>query len=87
LKSGTRLKATDVRNLPKPVKMTLRTRDRIAQNQEELMKRIADLNPELRNENWRVLESESKGPRLILFIDRDSHIIIQSTGYKIFTGL
>jgi hypothetical protein len=43
----------------------------------------------LRTENWRVLDeqSESKGQRFILFIDRDSRIIIQRTGYKIFRGL
>ncbi|PNF41280.1 hypothetical protein B7P43_G01460, partial [Cryptotermes secundus] len=89
LQSGTRLKATDARNLPKPVKVALRTRDKIAQNQEELLKWIADLNPGLHTENWRVLDkqSESKGQRLILFIDRDSYTIIQRTGYKIFTGL
>jgi hypothetical protein len=69
--------------------VALRTRDRIAQNQEEMLKWIADLNPGLRTENWRVLDKkfESKGQRLILFIDRDSHIIIQRTCYKIFTGL
>jgi hypothetical protein len=85
LKSGTRLKATDARNLPKRVKVALWSRDRIAQNQEELLKWIADLNPGLHTENWRVLDkqSESKGQRLVLFIDQDSHIIIQRTGYKI----
>ncbi|PNF16032.1 hypothetical protein B7P43_G04600, partial [Cryptotermes secundus] len=89
LKSGTRLKATDARNLPKPVKVALRTKDKIDQNQEELLKWITDLNPGLHTENWRVLDkqSQTKGERLILFIDRDSHTIIQRTGYKIFTGL
>jgi hypothetical protein len=52
------------------------TRDRIAQNQEELLKWIADLNPGLRTENWRVLDkqSESKGQRLILFTDRTKYL-------------
>jgi hypothetical protein len=31
-------------------------------------------------------QSELKGHRLILHIDRDSHVAIQKTGYKIFTG-
>jgi hypothetical protein len=81
-------RSTDARNLPKPVKVALRS-DRIAQNQEELLKWIVDLNPGLRTENWSVLDkqSELRGKRLILFIDRDSHIIIQGTCYKIFTGL
>jgi hypothetical protein len=40
-------------------------------------------------EHWKVLnrQSEPKGQRLILHIDRDSLIAIRSTGYKIFTGL
>jgi hypothetical protein len=69
--------------------VALRTRDKAAQNQEELLKWIADLNPGLHTENWRVLnkQSESKGQRLILFIDRDSYTTIQRTGIKIYTGL
>jgi hypothetical protein len=34
LESGSRMKATDARNLPKPVKVALRIRDKVAQNQE-----------------------------------------------------
>jgi hypothetical protein len=43
----------------------------------------------LHTENWRVLgrQSEPKGQRLILHIDRDSLAAIQKTRYKIFTGL
>jgi hypothetical protein len=43
----------------------------------------------LHTEKWRVLDrqSEPKGQRLFLHIDRDSLGIIQKTGYKIFTGL
>jgi hypothetical protein len=47
LESGARLKATDARNLPKPVKVTLRIRDKVAQNKEELLKWIKNLNPGL----------------------------------------
>jgi hypothetical protein len=32
-------------------------------------------------------QSEPKGQRLILHIDRDSLVAVRSTGYKIFTGL
>jgi hypothetical protein len=87
LESGARLKTNDTRNLPKPV--ALRTRDKAAQNQEELLKWIADLNPGLHTENSRVLDkqSESKGQRLILFIDHDSYTTIQRTGNEIYTGL
>jgi ribosomal protein S7 len=35
--SGSRLKATDARNLPKTVKVALRTRDKVAQSQVELL--------------------------------------------------
>jgi hypothetical protein len=40
--------------------VVLRTRDKIAQNQEELLKWIADLNPGLHMENWRVLDKQSE---------------------------
>jgi hypothetical protein len=89
LESGARLKATDTRNLPKPVKVALRIRDSIAQNQEELLKWIENLNPGLHTEHWRVLnkQPEPKGLKLILFTDRDSYTRIRRTGHRIFTGL
>jgi hypothetical protein len=89
LESGARLKATDARNLPKPIKVALRIRDKVAQNQGELLNWIKNLNPGLNTEHWRVLDkqSEPKGQRLILFIDWDSYTSIKRTGHKIFTGL
>jgi hypothetical protein len=89
LGSGARLKATDARNLPKPIKVALRVRDNVAQTQNELLSWIQHLNQRLHMETWRVLgrQSEPKGQRLFLHIDRDSLVIIQKTGYKIFTGL
>jgi hypothetical protein len=89
LESGFRLKATDARNLPKPVKVALRTRDKVTQGQEELLKWTADHNPGFHTESWRVLDkqSESKGQRLILFIDWGSYTTIQRTGNKIYIGL
>jgi uncharacterized protein (DUF2384 family) len=42
--SGVRLRATDAKNFPKLVKTALRTRDKIAQSQEELLKWIKHLN-------------------------------------------
>jgi hypothetical protein len=52
--------------------VALRIRDRVAQNQEQLLKWIKDLNPGLHTEHWRVLnkQPEPKGLRLILLIDR-----------------
>jgi hypothetical protein len=89
LGSGARLKATDARNLPKPIKVALRVRDKVAQTQDELLRWINNLNPGLHTENWRVLgrQSEPKGQRLFLHIDRDSLVTIQKTENKIFTGL
>jgi hypothetical protein len=79
----------DTRNLPKPVKAALRTRDKVAQTQDKLLNWIRNLNPGLHTENWRVLgrQSEPKGQRLFLHIDWDSFVAIQKSGYKIFTGL
>jgi hypothetical protein len=37
LESRARLKATDARNHPKPVKVPLRNRDKVAQTQDELL--------------------------------------------------
>jgi hypothetical protein len=89
LESGGTLKATVARNLPKPIKVALRIADKIAQNQEELLKWIKNLNPGLHTEHWRVLDKQSKpkGQRLLLFIDQDSYTTIKSTRQKIFTGL
>jgi hypothetical protein len=89
LGSGARLKATDARKLPKPIKVALRMRDKVAKNPEELLKWIKDLNPRLQIEHWRVLDRqpEPKGQRLILLIDWDSLRVMKETRYKIFTGL
>jgi hypothetical protein len=81
LGSGARLKAMDARNLPKPVNVALRTRDKVAQTQDELVSWIRNLNPGLHTENWRVVgrQSEPKCQRLIMHIDRDSLVAIQKT--------
>jgi hypothetical protein len=69
--------------------VALRVRDNVAQTQDELQRWIHHLNPGLHTENWRVLgrQSEPKGQRFCLDIDRDSLGIIQKTEYKIFTGI
>jgi hypothetical protein len=55
LGSGARLKATDARNLPKPVKVALGTKDKVGKGY-ELLKWIKDLKPGLHTEHWRVLD-------------------------------
>jgi hypothetical protein len=64
LELGVRLNATDTRNLLKPVKVALRTRDKVAQNKNELLNWIKNLNQGLHTENWRVLGRQSE-PRHI----------------------
>jgi hypothetical protein len=49
--SGARLKAKDARNLPKPVKVALRTRDKVAKTQDELLNWIKNINPGLHTKN------------------------------------
>jgi hypothetical protein len=56
LGSGGRLKATEAKNLPKPVKVALRLRENIATTPEELLAWIKQLNPGLHTEYWRVLD-------------------------------
>jgi hypothetical protein len=51
LESRARLKATDARNLTKPIKVALKIRDKVAQNQEELLKWVKNLNPGLNTEH------------------------------------
>jgi hypothetical protein len=51
LGSGVRLKATDARNLPKPVKVALMVRDKVTQTQDELLKWIKNLNVGLNTKN------------------------------------
>jgi hypothetical protein len=89
LKTGTMLKVTEARNLPKPIKMALRVRDNVAQTQDELLQWVKSLKPGLDTEHWKVLDkqSEPKGQRLIMHSDQDSLVTIRSTGNKIFTGL
>jgi hypothetical protein len=74
LETGTRLKVTEARNLPKPLKVTLRVRDNVAQTQYKLLQWVKSLYPGLNTEHWKVLDkqSEPKGQRLIMHIDRDS---------------
>jgi hypothetical protein len=58
LGTGARLKATDARSLPKPVKVALRTKDKVAQTQEELLTWIKNLNAGLNTEHWKVMDKQ-----------------------------
>jgi cytoskeletal protein RodZ len=61
--------------------VALRTRDKVFQTQDELLKCIKNLNPGRHTEQWRVFykQSEPRGQRLTLLIKR--------TGYKLLIGL
>jgi hypothetical protein len=67
--------ATDDSNLPKPVKVALRMKDKVVKSPDELLKWIGDLNRKLHTEHWKVLDilPELKGPRHILLTDWDSY--------------
>jgi hypothetical protein len=60
LKTGTLLKVTEARNLPKPVKVAVSLRDNVAQTQDELLQWVKSLNPGLNTENWKVLDMQSE---------------------------
>jgi hypothetical protein len=51
LGTGARLKVTEARNLSKPVKIALRTRDKAAKTEDELLTSINNLNPGLNTEH------------------------------------
>jgi hypothetical protein len=61
-------------NLPKPVKVALRMKYKVAKSPDELLKWIKDLNPGLHTKHWTVLDRlpEPKGQRLIL-TEQDSY--------------
>jgi hypothetical protein len=88
LMEGTTLRDIDAKDLPKPVKMVLRTGDKQSKDTKALQW-IGDLNPGSSTEHWRVLDKQPdpKGQRLILLVDRDSTKGIKETGYRVFTGL
>jgi hypothetical protein len=45
MESGAQQRATNAKNLPKPITVALGTKNKIAQNQEELLKWIKQLTP------------------------------------------
>jgi hypothetical protein len=73
---------------PSPLRWLLKLGTKFPRIRRELLKWIKNLSPGLNTEHWRVLDkqSEPKGQRLILFIDRDSYTSIKRTGHRIFTG-
>jgi hypothetical protein len=67
--------------------VALRITDKFAQNPEELLQLIANLNSGIHTGGYSKEKSEPKGQRLILLVDWNSYSFIKRTGHKIFTGL
>jgi len=61
----------NAKDLPKLVKMALRTRDKQSKHTGKLLQRIKDINLGLNTENWRVLDAQLKlkSERPILLVD------------------
>jgi hypothetical protein len=89
LREGTKLKAMNANNRLKPVKMTLRSRDKQSQDTGVLLWWIKDLTLGLSTTNWRVHDTqlELEDQWFILLIDWDSASAIKETSNKVFTGL
>jgi hypothetical protein len=60
LGSVVRLKAIDARNLPKPVKVALRVRDKVAETHDVLLQWIKNLNPGPYTENRKTSDKQSE---------------------------
>jgi hypothetical protein len=46
------------RNLPKPVTVALRTKDKFVKSPDELLKWMKDLSPGFHTEHWRILDKQ-----------------------------
>jgi hypothetical protein len=84
LGSGARLKATDARNIPRPIKVALRVRDNVARTKDELLSWIQYL---IRRPGGCWVGNLSQRARDTFCISTGTLVIIRKTGYKIFTGL
>jgi len=80
-----KLKATDIKHLHKPVKMTPRMREKVSSGPNKLLQWIKSLNPSLHMENWQVLDSKNEPTDwgLVLLVALDSVTAIKRLGYKI----
>lgn len=74
--------------LPKPVKVAFRTKERFS-DQSTLLRRLQRLNPELKSTGWRVLQSVAgpDAPRWIFEVDPDDADAIRRANFRAFTGV
>jgi hypothetical protein len=76
------LRAVDDDHLRKPIKMAVRTGNKLSMGPEELLKWIKSLNSGLHMENWRIYNFRNKPSdrRLIPYVDWESSDTIKRTG-------
>lgn len=82
------LRVFDVRDLFKPVKMSLRTWSKKTHDPKRLLTRLMVFNSGPNRENRKIFErkADPQGQYLILLIDRDSANAIRVSGFKAYTG-
>lgn len=89
IKENTILKVVDPKDLPKPVKVALRTRDVTTVDTKALLGRIQRLNQGLNTVHWKIIDkqADSSGQRLILMVDQESAKKITELGLSAYTGV
>lgn len=88
---GMKMKILKAADLPKPVKMALKSRDILTTDGEVLLRRLARLNPGLNTDEWRIREKKVIGDRSyirwIIEMDQRSAEYIRSKNFEVFTGI
>jgi hypothetical protein len=84
-----RLKATDAKCLQQPVKMTLRTLDKLSTGSWELLQWIKNINAGTHTESCKVLDRKyvARERRLILLVGWDLANATKMISLKTYTGL
>ena len=83
------LKVMESKHLPKPMKMTFKTKDIITKNPEVLFLRLDLLSPGIKTTHWKLfdIQTDSKGEWLILLIDQESARILKRMNPAAYTGV
>jgi hypothetical protein len=76
-------------NLPKPIKIALKSKDIITKNSEVLFRHLELMNPGIKTTYWKLIDRQrdSKGQRLILLIDEESAKILKKINLAAYTGV
>lgn len=83
------LKVISADELPKPFKVSFKTSDNLTKDHSVFLKRLAKLNPELKSEEWRVLQvfAEQHSTRWIFEVEAEHIEAIRSAKFGALTGL